>query len=86
MPEPAQLIECRSVLWPVGPLFACDHVVKRRYAHDDPIKVQFDGAGGKIVVGEVSAVAIGDVRQHVEIASIGPPRRDLHPGERPPLS
>lgn len=83
--EGPQLLEGGTVLRPISPLLAGDHVVERSDPHGDPVEIELCRSCRQLLVGELPAQAVGDLGQDVEVAGIGAPRGDAHAGKVAPL-
>ena len=80
--QPAELLERCSVLRAVGPLLRRDDVFERGDTDGDAAEVDRTRPDEEILVAGSASIAGRNRREHVEIASVGPPRRDVHPSER----
>jgi hypothetical protein len=68
----------------IRPLFGRNDVLERGDVDHDVIRSvgSIDGPGQEVVVAQPTSILARDLYEHVEITGIGPPCRNLHPGQR----
>lgn len=76
-----ELGECVTVLRSVRPLIRRDRILKGGHPYDDAVDVHDGSTPGEVVVAQAAAVTCGDLGQHVEVAGVGAPARELHRAE-----